>query len=107
MIDKSSTTVSRTRCTPRARPSRRASSPATASRCCARRAKLKDFKAGDADEQIGVQILFRALEEPIRQIAQNAGAEGSIVVEKVRGNKNANYGYNAATDEYEDLVEPA
>jgi chaperonin GroEL len=67
--------------------------------------KLASVKTADADEKIGVQILFRALEEPIRQIAQNAGAEGSIVVEKVRGNKNTSYGYNAQTDEYEDLVE--
>jgi chaperonin GroEL len=67
--------------------------------------QLKDLKLDDADEQIGVSIIFRALEEPIRQIAGNAGAEGSIVVEKVRSNKNGNYGYNAQTDEYEDLVE--
>jgi chaperonin GroEL len=67
--------------------------------------KLREFQTGDADEQIGVQILTRALEEPIRQIAQNAGAEGSIVVERVRGDKNPNFGYNAQTDEYEDLVE--
>jgi chaperonin GroEL len=67
--------------------------------------KIRELKLEDADEQIGVQILIRALEEPIRQIAQNAGAEGSIVVEKVRGNSNANFGYNAQSDEYEDLVE--
>jgi chaperonin GroEL len=67
--------------------------------------QLKDLKLDEADEQIGVNIIFRALEEPIRQIAGNAGAEGSIVVEKVRSNKNGNYGYNAQTDEYEDLVE--
>jgi len=56
------------------------------------------------DEQIGVDILYRALEHPIRQIAENAGAEGSIVVDKVRGG-DAGFGYNAQTDEYEDLVE--
>ena len=56
------------------------------------------------DEQIGVHILYRALEHPIRQIAENAGAEGSIVVDKVRGG-DAGFGYNAQTDEYEDLVE--
>jgi chaperonin GroEL len=55
------------------------------------------------DEQIGVQILRRALEHPIRQIAQNAGVEGSIVVEKVRAGKGG-FGYNAQTNEYEDLV---
>jgi chaperonin GroEL len=67
--------------------------------------KLDDFKVGSEDEQVGVTILRRSLEEPIRQIAQNAGAEGSIVVERVRASKDANFGYNAQTDEYEDLVE--
>jgi len=67
--------------------------------------KLKDVKVNEPDEQIGVDIVFRALEEPVRQIAENAGAEGSIVVEKIRSNKDHNYGYNAQTDKYEDLVE--
>jgi chaperonin GroEL len=69
------------------------------------REKIKNFKVEDADEQIGVQIILRALEEPLRQIAENAGAEGSIVLDKVRSNKNHNYGYNAQSDDYEDLVE--
>ena len=55
------------------------------------------------DEQIGVQILNRALEHPIRQIAENAGAEGSIVVDKVRAG-DGGFGYNSQSDEYEDLV---
>jgi chaperonin GroEL len=59
---------------------------------------------GDLDEQIGVTIVKRALEEPLRQIAQNAGKEGAVIVEKVRGEKNANFGYNAATEQFEDLV---
>ena len=59
---------------------------------------------GDADEQIGVNIVRRALEEPLRQIVQNAGKEGAVVVERVRGEKNENFGFNAATEEYEDLV---
>jgi chaperonin GroEL len=67
-------------------------------------AALKSFTLDDADEQIGVRIVERALEEPIRQISTNAGVEGSIVVQKVRESKEANYGYNARTDEYEDLV---
>ncbi|MSR36671.1 MAG: chaperonin GroEL [Gemmatimonadetes bacterium] len=66
---------------------------------------LEKFKVEHEDEQIGVEILRRALESPIRQIAQNAGAEGSIVVEKVRANKSYGFGYNAQTDVYEDLVE--
>ena len=59
---------------------------------------------GDQDEQIGVNIVKRALEEPLRQIVQNAGKEGAVVVEKVRADRNANFGYNAATDKFEDLV---
>src|SRR5438876_5581702 len=59
---------------------------------------------GTEDEKIGVEIVRRALEEPIRAIAQNAGAEGSIVVAKVRESKDKNFGYNAQTDAYEDLV---
>ena len=64
---------------------------------------LKGVKA-DGDEQIGIDIIRRACEEPIRQISGNAGYEGAIIIEKVRGNKNANYGFNAASGEYEDLV---
>ena len=64
---------------------------------------LKGMKA-DGDEQIGIDIIRRACEEPIRQISGNAGHEGAIIIEKVRANKNANYGFNAATSEYEDLV---
>lgn len=67
--------------------------------------KLTDVEVAEPDERIGVEIVQRALEEPIRQIAENAGAEGSIVVDKVRSNKNSNFGYNAQTDTYEDLVE--
>jgi chaperonin GroEL len=67
-------------------------------------AALKTFKAGDSDEQVGVEIVRRAIEEPIRIIVQNAGGEGSIVVEKVRESKDNNYGYNALTDKYENLV---
>ena len=65
---------------------------------------LDNLKLDDSDEQIGVQIVRRALEEPLRQIVNNAGHEGSIVVEKVRAEKNVNFGFNAATEEYEDLV---
>jgi chaperonin GroEL len=66
---------------------------------------LEKFDAnGDADEQIGVGIVKRALEEPLRQIVQNAGREGAVVVERIRGDKNENFGFNAATEEFEDLV---
>jgi chaperonin GroEL len=65
---------------------------------------LKGLKL-DADEQIGVDIIRRAVEEPIRMIVQNAGGEGSIVVEKVRTSKDDAFGYNALTDTYENLVQ--
>jgi len=57
----------------------------------------------DDDRQYGVNIIRRAVEEPLRQIARNAGVEGSIAVEKVKNGKGA-FGFNAATEEYEDLV---
>ncbi|MGZ8455305.1 MAG: chaperonin GroEL [Gemmatirosa sp.] len=66
---------------------------------------LDNVKLEDSDEQIGVQIIRRAIEEPLRMIVQNAGAEGSIVLEKVRTADSATYGYNALTDKYEDLVQ--
>jgi chaperonin GroEL len=59
---------------------------------------------GDGDEQIGIDIIKRACEEPLRQIVINSGTEGAIVVERVRENANPNFGFNAATDTYEDLV---
>ena len=59
---------------------------------------------GDPDEQIGVNIVRRALEEPLRQIVQNAGKEGAVIVERVRSEKNENVGFNAQTEQFEDLV---
>src|SRR5712664_2015727 len=61
-------------------------------------------EGGDPDEQIGVNIVRRALEEPLRQIVQNAGKEGAVVVERVRADKNDSFGFNAATEKFEDLV---
>src|SRR5574338_1079578 len=66
---------------------------------------LKGLKLDEHDEQIGVDIINRAVEEPIRMIVQNAGGEGSIVVEKVRSAKDDAFGYNALTDTYENLVQ--
>jgi len=66
-------------------------------------AALEKLKLG-GDEQIGVDIVKRACEEPLRQIAQNAGFEGAVVVEKVRANDNINFGFNAETGVFEDLV---
>ncbi|MCE2941825.1 MAG: chaperonin GroEL [Gemmatimonadota bacterium] len=65
---------------------------------------LKALKLAEHDEQIGVAIISRAIEEPLRMIVQNAGGEGSIVIEKVREHKEDSFGYNALTDTYEDLV---
>src|SRR6201993_3257124 len=58
----------------------------------------------EGDEQIGVNIVKRACEEPLRQIVANSGTEGAIVIGKIRENDNAHFGYNAQTDKYEDLV---
>jgi chaperonin GroEL len=66
--------------------------------------KFDVAKDGDADEQIGVSIVKRALEEPLRQIVHNAGKEGAVVVERVRNDKNDSFGFNAQTEEFEDLV---
>ena len=64
---------------------------------------LADIRPADDDELAGVEIVRRAIEEPLRQIAHNAGFEGSVVVEKVRSGKDG-FGFNAATGEYEDLL---
>ncbi len=69
-----------------------------------RAAKALEVAKTQGDEKIGVEIVKRACEEPLRQIAGNAGYEGAIVAEKVRNNDNANFGFNAATGDYEDLV---
>jgi chaperonin GroEL len=66
---------------------------------------LATLKVEEEDEQIGIEILRRALEAPIRQIVENAGAEGSIVVERVRNHESYGFGYNAQTDTYEDMVD--
>jgi chaperonin GroEL len=57
----------------------------------------------EGDELVGAKIIRKALEEPIRQIAENAGVEGSIVIDKVY-TKDTNYGYNAETEQYGDMV---
>ncbi len=64
---------------------------------------LSGLKA-EGDEQIGIDIIRKATEEPLRQIAGNAGYEGAIVIERVRANDDSSFGFNAATGQYEDLV---
>jgi chaperonin GroEL len=70
-------------------------------RCVPAIEKLK----AEGDEQIGLNIVKRALEEPIRMISLNAGHEGAVVVEKVRSHSNTNFGFNAQTETFGDLVE--
>jgi len=69
-------------------------------RCAAALEKIK----ADTDEQIGINIVKRAITEPLRMIAENAGEEGAVVLGKVLDSKDANFGYNAFANEYEDLV---
>ncbi|MEO8739404.1 MAG: TCP-1/cpn60 chaperonin family protein, partial [Casimicrobiaceae bacterium] len=68
------------------------------------RSNLKNLKGDNADQDAGIKIILRALEEPMRQIVNNAGDEPSVVVNKVVEGK-GNYGYNAQTGQYGDLVE--
>jgi chaperonin GroEL len=58
----------------------------------------------EGDEQFGVTIVRRACEEPVRQIVRNCGTEGAIVVGKIKAQQDSNFGFNATTEEYEDLV---
>jgi chaperonin GroEL len=70
-----------------------------------RAAKILDsLKLKDEDEQIGVNIVKRALEEPLRKIAENAGHEGAVIVERVKAEKSDNMGFNAESEQFEDLV---
>jgi len=66
---------------------------------------LADIQLEDADEQVGVNIVKRALQEPVRQIARNAGHEGAVVVGKLMEADNAQYGFNADSEEFGDLIE--
>ena len=66
--------------------------------------KAKDLKLANEDQQVGARIALRAMEEPFRQIVNNAGVEASVVLEKVR-NENATYGYDAQTGTYGDMIE--
>ena len=65
---------------------------------------LEGVKAIDQDEQTSINIIRRVLEDPLRAIAENAGVDGSIVIDKVRTNSDQNYGYNAESNEYGDLI---
>jgi chaperonin GroEL len=67
--------------------------------------ELDKIKLEDLDQQIGIKIVTRALEEPIRQIVNNAGLEGSVIVEHVKENENINYGFDANAEKYVDMME--
>mgnify|MGYP002797867204 FL=1 len=67
---------------------------------------VKKLVAGlDGDEKTGAAIILKALEEPIRQIAKNAGVDGSVIVDKVLASRKANYGYDALNNKFCDMVE--
>ena len=67
-------------------------------------AALKNLKGDNHDQDVGIQIAVRSMQEPLRQIVENGGIEGSVVYHKVAESKEVNYGYNAATDEYGDML---
>jgi chaperonin GroEL len=93
--------VLKTLCTRLAQRSKKASYRAVAlARCIPALDRLKL----EGDEQIGVNLVKRALQEPLRQIAQNAGEEGAIVFRKVTDSKDPHFGFNALTGEFGDLV---
>ena len=91
--------------TPPARRSRKASYPAAASRCSRAKQAVGKLKDENPDIQAGINIVLKALEAPIRQIAENSGVEGSIVVGRITDNKSQTFGFNAQTEEYVDMLQ--
>ena len=69
------------------------------------KAAIRGLKVDNADVQAGINIVLRALEAPIRQIAENSGVEGSIVVGRITDNKSPTYGFDAQTEEYVDMLQ--
>ena len=92
------------RCTPPAPRSRKASCRAAASRCCAPPKSLKRIRTQNDDQKTGVEIVRKALTWPARQIAINAGEDGSVVVGKILEKDQYNYGFDAQNGEYGNLV---
>ena len=93
-----------TRCTRPAPRSRKASCRAAASRCCAHPKAIKRVRTGNDDQKTGVEIVRKAIQAPARQIATNAGEDGSVVVGKILEKDQYAYGFDAQTGEYGDLV---
>ena len=87
-----------------ARPSRKASCRAAAWPCCAPSRRSTSLKTDNDDQKVGINIVRKALQAPARQIVQNAGEDGSVVVGKILENNKYSFGYNAQTGEYGDLV---
>ena len=94
-----------TRCTRPAPPWKRASSPAAVSPCCTPPRLSTQIKTANDDQRVGVEIIRRALQAPARQIATNAGVDGSIVVGKLIEQTDSGFGYNAQTDQYGDMFQ--
>ena len=92
------------RCTRPGPPSRKVSCPAAALRCCAALKALDGIKIADADHKAGIDIVRRAILVPARQIVQNAGEDGSLVVGKLLENPSYNWGFNVASGGYQDLA---
>ncbi len=65
---------------------------------------MKGLKLDNHDQNVGVDIIKKALEEPIRQIVNNTGLDGSVIVEKVKNSKDLNYGFDAQNEEYVDML---
>ncbi len=65
---------------------------------------LEKLDLGNKDQEVGAQIVARALSYPVKQIAENAGKEGAIIVDQIRKNADVNYGYDAAKDEFVDMI---
>ena len=98
-------TASTTPCTRPAPRSRRASSPGGGVALLRATAAVKKLSSDNSDVQAGINIVLKALEAPIRQIAENSGVEGSIVVGRIRDNKSQTFGFNAQTEEYGDMLQ--
>ena len=92
-----------TRCTPPAPRCRKAWSSAAAWRWCGPRRSSKAWKEANFDQTAGIAIVRKALQAPLRQIAENAGVDGSVVAGKIADSEDAAFGFNAQTEEYGDM----
>ena len=97
-------TALRTPCTRPRRRSRRASSPAAARLCSMPSARSRQDARANDDQQVGIEIVRRALQAPVRQIAENAGFDGAVVAGKMLDQKDTNFGFDAQKGEYVDMI---